>query len=153
MMKTPDSMVADLAAWNNGTGIDLTSWVGCKGNFSLAVGYASIFWPEFVDFEGYILRSSFSESSLRGFEKREGIDRRSVEWVMNHLHIADIQHFGCPDVSKDKIVLLGNVLSEIYRAKLKWQFPELPCVVEFYIPDDVEELMQYQISFWSKRNE
>ena len=68
-MKIPESMRDELSAWNNGAGIDLPSWVGCQGNFSLAVGYATIFWPEFVEFEGYILRQGFSERSLRGFNR------------------------------------------------------------------------------------
>ena len=152
-MKIPDSMKAELLAWNNGDGIDLESWVGCQGSFSLAVGYASVFWPEFVEFEGYILRKGFSETSLRGFEKQEGASRKSVEWLMNHLHIADVQYYGCKDASKDKIFLLGNVLKEIYQAKLQWQFPDSPCVVEFQIPEDPQDLMEYQISFWQKGNE
>ena len=93
-MDTPESMKAELAAWNNGAGIDIESWVGCEGKFSLAVGYSSIFWPPFTLFEGYILREGFSEDSLRGFE-RNGRSRKSVEWLMNHLHIADIQYYGC----------------------------------------------------------
>jgi hypothetical protein len=118
----------------------------------LAVGYATIFWPEFVEFEGYILRQGFSERSLRGFEQKHGADKRSVERVMNHLHIADIQYYGCPDASIDKIVLLGNVLTEIYRAKLKLRFPGLECDVEFYVPDDPNDLIQYQLSFWRRRD-
>ncbi len=152
-MKIPDSMKAELLAWNNSDGIDLESWVGCQGSFSLAVGYASVFWPEFVEFEGYILREGFSETSLRGFEKQEGASRKSVEWLMNHLHIADVQYYGCKDASKDKIFLLGNVLKEIYQAKLQWQFPDSPCVVEFHIPEDPQDLMEYQISFWQKCHE
>ena len=152
-MKAPDSMKAELLAWNNGAGIDLESWVGCQGSFSLAVGYASVFWPEFVEFEGYILRKGFSETSLRGFEGQEGISRKSVEWLMNHLHIADVQYYGCKDASKDKIFLLGSVLKEIYQAKLQWQFPDSPCVVEFHIPEDPQDLMEYQISFWQKCHE
>jgi hypothetical protein len=130
-METPDSMKAELLAWNNGAGIDLESWVGHQGSFSLAVGYASVFWPEFVEFDGYILRKGFSETSLRGFAAREGSSRQSVEWVMNHLHIADVQSYGCKDISKDKVVLLGKVLKEIYQAKLRCQFPDRPCIVEF----------------------
>lgn len=149
-MKIPDSMKSELAAWNNGAGIDIESWVGCEGNFSLAVGYAAVFWPDFVAFEGYILRKGFSEASLRGFEEQKDTSRKSVEWVMNHLHIADIQYFGCKDASKDKLLLLGNVLKEIYQAKLLWQFPDRPCTVELYIPDDEEDLMEYQLSFWQK---
>jgi hypothetical protein len=37
-MDVPDSMKAELAAWNDGAGIDLESWVSCEGRFALAVG-------------------------------------------------------------------------------------------------------------------
>ncbi len=72
---------------------------------------------------------------------------------MNHLHIADIQRWGCGDKSKDKLLVLGNVLKEIYEAKLQWQFPDRPCTVEFFIPDDPDDLMEYQLSFWQKCHE
>ncbi len=146
-------MKTELAAWNNGAGIDLESWIGCKGTFSLAVGYATVFWPEFVVFDGYVLRAGFSVASLRGFEKQRDINRKAVEWNMNHLHIADIQFYGCPDASKDKLILLGNVLTEIYQAKLAWQLPDHPCKVELYTPDDKDDLLEYQISFWQKCHE
>jgi hypothetical protein len=155
-MNIPESMKSELAAWNNGAGIDLEPWIGCEGRFALAVGYATIFWPEFVLFEGYILRKGFAESSLRGFERSESqskINRKSVEWTMNHLHLAGIQHNGCEDASKDKLLLLGDILKEIHQAKLLWQFPDNPCTVEFYIPDDNEDLEQYQLSFWQKCHE
>jgi hypothetical protein len=61
--------------------------------------------------------------------------------------------YGCPDASKDKIILLGNRLTEIYRAKLEWKFLHHPCAVEFYIPEDPEDPIEYQLSFWSKRDE
>jgi hypothetical protein len=61
-MDTPESMKAELAAWNNGAGIDIESWVGCEGKFSLAVGYSSIFWPSFTLFEGYMILPSESVS-------------------------------------------------------------------------------------------
>ena len=149
----PTSMKEELSLWNNGAGIDLQYWTGCEGRFALAVGYMSIFWPEFVECEGYILPRGFSESRLRAFENQRGSTRKSVEWVINHLHIADIQYFGCRDISKDKILLTGKAHKEIYEAKLKWQFPNMPCVVEFYTPEDEDALVEYQISFWQKRHE
>lgn len=152
-MNIPESMRAELAAWNNGQGIDLESWVGCVGNFSLAVGYLSIFCPEFVKFEGYILRQGFSEDSLRRFEQCCDGDKKSVEAVMNHLHVADIQYIGCADLSKDKIIMLGSKLKEIYEARLQWQFPNEPCIVSFYEPDHVDDLDAYEITFWQKTHE
>jgi hypothetical protein len=149
----PISMKTEIAAWNRGAGIDLQSWTGIEGRFALAVGYGSIFWPEFVEFDGYILPKRFSEAALRAYESREGTTRKSVECVMNHLHIADIQYYGCPDISKDKILLLGNLFKEIYEAKLKWQFPDRPCEIEFYIPTDEDDLIEYQVSFWQRCHE
>ncbi|MGA8088563.1 MAG: hypothetical protein WCA10_14740 [Terracidiphilus sp.] len=150
-MNTPESMKAELAAWNNGAGIDLESWIGCEGRFSLAVGYASIFWPTFTLIEGYILPQGVSEGSLRSWEQG-GRSRQSIEWVMNHVHIADI-HYGREDISIDKLLVIGNVLKEIYEAKLHWQFPDRPCSVELFIPDDPDDLTGYQLSFWQKSHE
>ncbi len=152
-MNIPSSMQSDLGAWNNGQGIDLESWVGCMGNFALAVGYTTVFWPEFVEIEGYILHKGCSVESLHGFEAQEGIDRMSVQWVMNHLHIADIQHNDCEDLTVDKIEHLGRVLKQIYEAKLSWEFPQQKCTVEFYVPDDPDDLTEYQLSFWQDANE
>ena len=152
-MDIPESMKSELGAWNNGKGIDLESWIGCEGNFSLAVGYATVYWPEFVEFDGYILPKGFREESLRGFESQEGSTRKSTEWVMNHLHIANIQAAESGDISTDKLLAIGHTLKEIYEAKLKWQFPEKRCVVEFYIPKDEKEFWEYQISFWQVAHE
>ena len=125
------------------------------GNFRLAVGYASIFWPKFVEFEKYIFTENefSSEESVRAFESEKGSTPKSVERVMNHLHIAEIQHLGCKDISKDKLIMIGNILKEIYQATLFWLFPGKPCVVEFYQPEDPDDLMEYQISFWQKKHD
>ncbi|MGJ8641713.1 MAG: hypothetical protein ACSHYA_20150 [Opitutaceae bacterium] len=152
MREPPADMKAELSKWNNGDGIDLENWVSCEGNFSLAVGYAEIFWPEFVLYKDYILRKGFSVDSLEGFEKQCGENRHAIESVMNHLHIADIQHFGCKDASKEKIKRLGNILKEIYEAKLQYEFPEHPCEVSFHQPEDEGELIEYEISFWQKKH-
>ncbi len=157
-MKIPESMKKELGAWNNGKGIDLESWVGCSGSFSLAVGYTTILCPKFIEFEDYIFVGDepiYEEGieTTRGFESQEGSTPKSVEWVLNHLHIADIQYQGCEDISADKLIILGNALKDTYEARLSFFFPEKPCVVEFYIPDDPNEFDEYQISFWQKKHE
>jgi hypothetical protein len=152
-METPESMKAALAEWNNGKGIELESWIACVGNFGLAVGYSTIFCPDFVEFEGYVLRKGFSEDSLRGFERSCNGNKKAIEATINHLHIHDIQHHGCEDFSMDKAVLLGAKLREIYEARLLWQFPEKPCIVSFFEPENKDDLDQYQITFWQKIHE
>jgi hypothetical protein len=141
-----NELIPEMRDWNNGTGIDLKGWISCTGGFRLAVGYSAIFWPGFVEFEQYVLREGFSVEALRGFEEQCGGDRRRVEAVMNHLHIADIQSPGCEDINRERVVYLGRVLSEMYRAKLAWQFPSKRFEVLF---DDsyAKSLTDYEITF------
>jgi hypothetical protein len=143
-----DSLIPELKDWNNGAGIDIGSWIGCAGNFELAIGYSTIFWPQFVEFEGYVLREGFSIESLRSFESGSCKGRRSsVEAAMNHLHVADIQHYGCEGANRERLVYLGRVLREIYTVKLSWQFPDRNFEVSF---DDsnVDTLDGYQLTFF-----
>ena len=157
MAEIPDSIKPELQAWNNGAGIDLEGWVGCEGRFALAVGYASLFCPDFVEFEDYIFIGADlgpdAIQNIRGFESGADSTPRSVEWVMNHLHIADIQYRGCPDISPDKLLAIGNALKKIYEARLAYLFPQKPCTVEFYVPSDPSKVDEYQISFWQIKHE
>lgn len=153
MIVPPESMVPELSAWNNGKGIDLKSWIQCSGDFQLAIGYSAIFWPKFVLFEDYIFREGFNLEPLRGSEKNQPRGKSSVEWVINHLHIAEIHYHDLANLSEDKILWLGNTLKEIYEIKLHSQFPDRPCVVEFYQPEDRQNLIEFQLSFWQKKHE
>jgi len=149
-MDIPVSMKAELAAWNNGAGIDLESWIGCEGRFALAVGYTTVFWPTFVEIGGYVVRSSVSEDSIKSWASSEGATRQSVEAMVNHEHLADFQYLGCPDCSADKLLVLGNVLKEIYEAKLAYQFPGRKFCVSLYEPQDPNDLRAYEITFWQE---
>lgn len=149
-MEIPESMKEELAAWNNGNGIDLESWVACSGSFALAVGYAAIFWPRIVEHKGYLLREGFSEAILEGCESSCQGNRQGIEAVMNHRHITDLQYVNSPDLARDKVILLGNMLKEMYEAKLAYQFPDRPCEVRFYGPGTDAELDEYEVTFWQK---
>lgn len=50
-----------------GPALGCKDWIGCEGNFQVAVGYASIFWPKFILFE-----MTQSESSLLAEPPRTG---------------------------------------------------------------------------------
>lgn len=152
-METPPSMRADLDAWNNGDGIDLEMWVGCEGRFALAVGYATIFWPEFEVIEGFIVRKGSSAEAVRSFASQPGASRLSAERTMTHIHLVDLHYRGCPDATPDKLLALGNTLKEIYEAKLKWQFPDRPCKVQLCVPEDPRALDEYEIMFWQTAHE
>ena len=49
--------------------------------------------------------------------------------------------------------MLGKKLKDIYEAKLRWEFPDEPCRVELYVPDEPDDLDEYQLSFWQVSHE
>ena len=146
-------MRAELGAWNNGKGIDLEMWVGCEGRFALAVGYIAVFWPEFEVIEGYIVRKGSSAQAIRDWQRPANCSRASAERTFNHIHLVDLHYRGCPDATPDKLLALGAALKEIYEAKLKWQFPDRPCSVQLYVPEDTTALDEYELFFWQTANE
>jgi hypothetical protein len=141
-----DALIPELKDWDSGGGIDPQGWAECVGNYPLAIGYSLIFWPRFVRFEKYVLREGFSENSLRGFEAGESSSPTSVEWVMNHLHMADI-HFNAEQPNEAQLRYLGRILKEIHEVKLRSDFPDLSFEVEFNDEPGLDPV-DYQISFW-----
>ena len=93
-----------------------------------------------------MLREGFSEGAVRGFESRPGSSRESVEWVMNHVHMADI-HFNAEHPSEAQLRYLGRVLREIHEVKLRADFPDLRFEVEFNDEPGLDPT-DYQLSFW-----
>jgi hypothetical protein len=140
-------LIPELPDWNNGKGIDVDSWIGCSGDFQLAVGYSTLFWPRFVELDGYVLREGFSTESLRSFQQQSSPSCRSVEAVMNHLHIAAIHYHDLSHCTADHALYLGRVLREIYQAKLAWQFPDRRFEVVFD-ESPREDVMAYEITFY-----
>ncbi|WP_294174378.1 hypothetical protein [uncultured Sphingomonas sp.] len=64
------ALIPELPRWNNGADIDPESWIECVGNYELATGYSLIFWPKFVQFDGYVLRRFF-RGIASGFQRRD----------------------------------------------------------------------------------
>ena len=64
-MKTDfHKLIPELKDWNNGNGIDVQSWIQCVGSFQKAIGYSTMFWPEFVEIEGCVVRAGIPKESV-----------------------------------------------------------------------------------------
>jgi hypothetical protein len=50
------------------------------------------------------------------------------------------------------MLFLADVPKAAYYAKLAWQFPDRPCVVELIEAEDRSDLAGYQITFWQNRH-
>lgn len=150
MKKDFEQLIPELKDWNNGKGIDVESWIGCVGDFQKAIGYSTVFWPAFAEVEGCIVREGVtSKNVLDWLEQCKG-DRAGVEATINHLHLQDLHHADCEDVTPERLAYLGRLLKEIYECKLKRDFPEKAFVVEFYEPDDKDDLLGYVLTFHQK---
>ena len=146
-----NALIPELKDWNNGEGIDPETWVGCTGNFKLASAYSLIFWPSFSEMDGMVFRGQVDRETLESWKASCSNDPRRIEATVNHIHILDIHYVGCPDTSVAHLVLLGNVLKDIYSTKLKAQFPKRSFVVDFYEPED-KNLQGYQLTFYQRHD-
>jgi hypothetical protein len=141
------ALIPELPTWNDGAGIDPESWIACVGSCELATGYSLIFWPSFINFEGYVLREShFSEENLRAWQRSPELDRRAIEAVINHVHLLDIHNNETP-ANEAQLRYLGRVLRETLEAKLNRDFPDLSFEVVFNDEPDLE-LIEYEVTFW-----
>jgi hypothetical protein len=140
-------LIPELPRWNNGAGIGVDSWIGCRGNFELAVGYSVLFWPSFIEHNGCVFFSDFSEESYRGFMQQCNGDRRQVETVMNHCHIFDYFSHANGHATAAQLLYLGRVLKEIWQVKLAADFPQR-CFTVSFAEGPYEDLHDYEVSFW-----
>lgn len=140
------ALIPELPDWNHGRGIDPESWIGCMGNYELAVGYSLIFWPRFDRIGRFVFRhDAWSKESLRDWERVLNGNRQQIEAVINHVHISDIHYDR--DSSEPQLRYLGRVLKEAYEAKLARDFPDLAFEVVFNNEPGLDA-EDYELSFW-----
>lgn len=144
-------LIPELPAWNNGDGIDVDSWLGCKGDFQLAIAFSRLFWPAFAEHDGCVLFSSFSPAIYSGCLASCHGDRSAVEALLNHQHILHFFYHAAGEATAKQLIYLGRVLKEIYTIKLKHDFPSRTFTVAFD-EGPFNDLEGYQITFWQPAN-
>ncbi len=80
-------LLPELRAWNDGTGIQPLDWVYCIARSDEAVAYTALFWPKFVEIDGYILRGGFNLDNLRSWEAQQHVGRQQIELAINLLDV------------------------------------------------------------------
>jgi len=147
-----EELVPKTKAWNDGKGIDVRDWVSCEGDFQLAVGYSTVFWPEFFEIGKYVLTGPAPAGLIRDWETRYPNEFGRIEAVLNHFHIATLRRGDDDEASEERVLHIGNVLKQIYIAKLKMNFPDREFEVVF---DDTpgKDLMDYDLTFYQTRHE
>ena len=120
---TLSELLPELREWNNGKGIEPLDYVYVRATSEMTIALASLFWPEFATFEGYVLRTGFNLDNVRNNE-RAGWTRSQVEAAASFFDVGGLfgQEPGTKLLSK-RIDFIGGCLVQTYCAKLATEFP------------------------------
>ena len=142
-------LIPELEAWDchNGGEITPEEWASCMGSYSLAIAYASLIWPQFVEHDGMVFRERVTAEQAQQWMTQFN-DKKGIEALVNHLHILDIQNPGdWQDVNETQVRFLDQTLRDAWAAKLAIDFPNKTFTVEF-IEGSAFNLMAYQVLFY-----
>ena len=141
-------LIAELPQWNNGEGIDLPGFIGCVGRYDHAIGYATIFWPDFVIYEDCICVAPPDPVNFRTWLSRFKGNRTETEKMINHLHIADL--FVNSEYPPTGRILhhMGKLLQDMWGCRLRRDFPERQISVQFFEDDAAGLTDGYIITVW-----
>jgi hypothetical protein len=145
-------LIPELADWeaHNKCQFEPEDWISCVGNYEHAIGYLSIFWPEMYEYDGCIFVSSLPEKEhYESWLSQTDGNKKSVEAVLNHVHITDLFQVGQLSPTEVQIKYIGSKLREMWHAKAKQQFPNNDIQVGFY-EGTSDELREYQVTLFQK---
>ena len=146
------AILPELSEWNEGKGMAPEGWLGAYGSVPSALMYSSLFWPEFVEFEGCLLWHDATPDLFFQWMTTLGGNCTAVEGVMNHVHITDV-FLNAPEVPTDEQVdYLGHLLKDMWSLKLRRDFPHLDVQVDFRW-DDPEASDTAQLTVYCLRKD
>ena len=112
--------------------------------------YRQLFWPHYVERDGCTFLAFEEQRYQEWLAVFLQADRQRIEATMNHRHILDLLPEDVQDPTRELILAFGRLLRDVWRAKLRQDFPDREFVVSF--PEDYsEELIDYEITFWQQR--
>jgi hypothetical protein len=145
-----NALIPELRSWNNGDGIDPEGWIACAGNFELAIGYTTLFWPDFIRYDDMVFIGSEIDddgiANINSWLESHSGDKTRTEMVINHIHLIETHFSGCPGATAEKLHYLGVKLKEMWTAKLAQDFPGETFSVSLF-GDPSVELSDCQITF------
>jgi hypothetical protein len=141
-----DKLIPELSSWNNGKGINAYAWINSIGNYEHAIGYSTLFWPDFIEFEDCVFQAEpFNEITVRNCLKQTSGNKQATEKVINHLHL----YYLFPNINEptvEQVIYLAELLKQIWECKLQRDFPARRFTVDIFDDSDL------QITFWQPRD-
>ena len=117
-------LIPELKDWNGGDGIGVETWIGCVGSFEHAIGYAQLFWPEFVEHDGCVFsKVAFDEENYRSWLRATDGDKVKAQATINHVHLFELFAYQEPGPTHKQLIYLGNFLRDVWKTKLERDLP------------------------------
>jgi hypothetical protein len=124
-MTIRSDLLPELTTWNGGSGINAEDWILSIGRTSDALGYAALFWPDFVALEAFVLRGPVNVERLREWQTTDATAQQ-IEAAMNMLFLENV--FPEDDASEHlreaRVSHLAAQMAEMLSAKLEREFPD-----------------------------
>jgi hypothetical protein len=146
-----DDLIPGLREWNYGEGLSIENWLSAIGNYQHAIAYAHLFWPQFIEYRGAILLASrFDQQNFNNWVEYTKGNLSAAEEITNRTHILDL--FPDADLvpSPAQVRYLGNVLREMWQAKLAHDFPDRTVTVRFDESESPDDLLENVITFYQE---
>lgn len=126
-MSAENSKLPRFERWRQSFGGSVGIWdyAAHEGGTTLALAFASLFWPRLVEVEGCVLLAeNLRLTSFRQWRERLGDQREAIERTVNHVHLWDLFHPASEDVPASELDHLADVLGATWRVALAQQFPD-----------------------------
>jgi hypothetical protein len=125
-MSSVADLIPELGRWNGGGGIAPDAWIFIEGRADHALAFSAFVWPEFVEFENYVLRAPLDVDRLRDWERDNERSRQQIETAMNaYLLDGVFRQDGADDKLKSaQCERLAAIMADMLAAKLSRDFPE-----------------------------
>lgn len=126
-MSAQNSNLPRFEEWKRSFGGSVSMWdyVAQRGGTTLALAFASLFWPQLVEVEDCVLLAeNFRPGTFQHWRERLGSQREAIERAINHVHLWDLFPPASEDVPAAELDHLADVLGATWRAALAQQFPD-----------------------------
>jgi hypothetical protein len=122
-------------------GFDVLDVLHAHGSGIDALAYAALFWPEFMEHRGMVVRAlewgdADQLPTLDATLERHGSDRREAEKSVNWVDVGELFGPRKLESSQEDDLALARLLREMWAARLSQSFPDRRFAVEILTPED-----------------
>jgi hypothetical protein len=115
----------------------LRNYIESRGSTELAVAFAKLFWPDFVEYRGCVITSDgFTEAGFDAWWDRLKGDRVAIEHILNHIHVLDLLPNDRSELDPSVCQFLGAAIVEMWASRVRQLFPNRRFIVRLENAED-----------------